>query len=84
METLLDAAARPSTRQARGRQGPGTGRSRGTVVRGFLGGHLNYVKNITVNRTAWREGPTEWTDVLAEAELTAGQHQLVRAGGRGS
>lgn len=47
---------------------------------GYLGGHLSFVRGVNVNRTAWRRGPSRWTDVLAEAELPAGGHRLVQAG----
>lgn len=47
---------------------------------GFLGGHLSFVRGVNVNRTAWRRGPSKWTDVLGEAELDAGGHRLVQAG----
>ncbi|GGG71797.1 hypothetical protein GCM10011374_40660 [Kocuria dechangensis] len=47
---------------------------------GYLGGHLVFVRGVKVNRTAWREGPAEWTDVLAEAELADGGHRMVQAG----
>jgi nitrite reductase/ring-hydroxylating ferredoxin subunit len=40
---------------------------------GYLGGHLAYSKGVNVNRTAWRQGPTEWRAVLAEAELSEGE-----------
>lgn len=44
---------------------------------GFLGGHLSYASGVRVNRTAWRPGPTDWTDVLAEADLAAGRSRRV-------
>ncbi|NMR29410.1 Rieske 2Fe-2S domain-containing protein [Crystallibacter degradans] len=44
---------------------------------GYLGGHLSYSKGVNVNRTAWREGPTEWQTVLAEAELSEGSLRKV-------
>lgn len=47
---------------------------------GFLGGHLSYALGVNVNRTAWRKGPRQWTDVLDEAELAVGGHRLVQAG----
>ncbi|GAA1756413.1 Rieske (2Fe-2S) protein [Kocuria aegyptia] len=48
---------------------------------GYLGGHLVFVRGVNVNRTAWRRGPRRWTDVLADAELPAGGHRRVPAGG---
>ncbi|MDI3331736.1 MAG: Rieske (2Fe-2S) protein [Micrococcus sp.] len=47
---------------------------------GFLGGHLSYALGVNVNRTAWRRGPRDWTDVLDEAGLAPGGHRLVPAG----
>lgn len=47
---------------------------------GFLGGHLSYGLGVNVNRTAWRKGPREWTEVLGEADLAPGGHRLVHAG----
>ncbi|MGQ1836865.1 Rieske 2Fe-2S domain-containing protein [Kocuria turfanensis] len=47
---------------------------------GFLGGHLSFAQGVNVNRTAWRRGPAEWTDVLAEAELGEGEARRVPAG----
>lgn len=37
----------------------------------WLGGDLSYDLGIGVNRTAFETPPTEWTDVLAEADLPA-------------
>ncbi|MEX5259663.1 DUF2231 domain-containing protein [Kocuria sp. CPCC 205263] len=47
---------------------------------GYLGGHLVFARGVNVNRTAWRRGPRRWTDVLADADLAAGQHRRVPAG----
>lgn len=49
------------------------------LVGGYLGGHLTFVKGVNVNRTAWEEGPTEWTPVLGENELAEGEHRKVDA-----
>ncbi len=43
----------------------------------YLGGDLTFRMGTQVNRTAWLEGPDEWTAALAEAEL--GENRLVRA-----
>ena len=48
---------------------------------GYLGGHLSFGKGTNVNRTAWEHGPEDWTPVLAEGELAAGEHRRVEAGG---
>jgi nitrite reductase/ring-hydroxylating ferredoxin subunit len=54
----------------------------GVVLTGsYLGGHLSFVKGVNVNRTAWQEGPREWTDVLADTELANGSHRKVDAAG---
>jgi nitrite reductase/ring-hydroxylating ferredoxin subunit/uncharacterized membrane protein len=50
------------------------------MVGGFLGGHLSYGLGVNVNRTAWRKGPRDWTEVLGEEELAAGGHRVVQAG----
>lgn len=42
------------------------------TVSGYLGGHLSYVNGVTVNRTAFEEGPTDWALAAAEDELTDG------------
>jgi nitrite reductase/ring-hydroxylating ferredoxin subunit len=47
---------------------------------GYLGGHLSYSRGVNVNRTAWREGPAEWTGVLAASELADGTPQLAQVG----
>ncbi|MFI7482145.1 Rieske 2Fe-2S domain-containing protein [Kocuria sp. M1R5S2] len=47
---------------------------------GYLGGHLSYIRGVGVNRTAWRRGPSRWTDVLAETDLPDGGHRTVAAG----
>jgi nitrite reductase/ring-hydroxylating ferredoxin subunit/uncharacterized membrane protein len=47
---------------------------------GYLGGHLSYALGVNVNRTAWRKGPRDWTEVLDAAELTPGGHRVVQAG----
>ncbi len=50
-------------------------------VSAYLGGHLSFVKGVNVNRTAWQEGPDEWTPTLAEDALAEGDHRVVDAGG---
>jgi nitrite reductase/ring-hydroxylating ferredoxin subunit/uncharacterized membrane protein len=50
------------------------------TVGGYLGGHLSYVKGVGVNHTAFEEPPTDWTPVLADAELSPGEHRQVTAG----
>lgn len=53
-----------------------------TLVAGsYLGGHLSFVRGVNVNRTAWEEGPGEWTAVLADTELGADEHRKVDVGG---
>ena len=50
-------------------------------VSAYLGGHLSFVKGVNVNRTAYHEGPDEWTPVLGDNELAEGQHRVADAGG---
>ncbi|TDC95722.1 Rieske (2Fe-2S) protein [Actinomadura sp. 7K507] len=47
----------------------------------YLGGHLSFTRGVNVNRTAWLEGPEEWTPVLADAELPEGAHRTAAADG---
>lgn len=47
---------------------------------GFLGGHLSYSNAVNVNKTADRDGPSKWTPVLADNELSDGEHRKVDAG----
>ncbi|MET1153602.1 Rieske 2Fe-2S domain-containing protein [Arthrobacter sp.] len=47
---------------------------------GYLGGHLSYSRGVNVNHTAWREGPAEWTGVLAASELADGRPQRAQVG----
>lgn len=51
------------------------------VVSAYLGGHLTFVKGVNVNRTAWLQGPDEWTPVLTDAELAEGEHRTADANG---
>ena len=51
------------------------------LVGAYLGGHLSFTRGVNVNRTAWLEGPQDWTPVLAEAELSEGQRYKVDAAG---
>ncbi|MGI5205283.1 Rieske 2Fe-2S domain-containing protein [Spirillospora sp. CA-108201] len=47
----------------------------------YLGGHLTFTRGVNVNRTAWQQGPAEWTPVLAASELAEGEHRTVDADG---
>ena len=47
---------------------------------GYLGGHLSFVQGVNVNHTAFEHRPEEWTPVLADADLRAGEHRAVLAG----
>ncbi|HZV48876.1 MAG TPA: Rieske 2Fe-2S domain-containing protein [Candidatus Dormibacteraeota bacterium] len=59
-----------------GRLGLGT-----MLVASYLGGHLTLVRGVNVNRTAWEQGPEEWTPVLDDEQLAEGQHRKVKADG---
>jgi hypothetical protein len=48
---------------------------------GYLGGHLSFARGVNVNRTAWQDGPAQWTPVLASSELTDGDHRTVQVDG---
>lgn len=47
----------------------------------YLGGHLSFVRGVNVNRTAWQEGPQDWTAVLADAGLPDGEHRRIDVDG---
>jgi nitrite reductase/ring-hydroxylating ferredoxin subunit/uncharacterized membrane protein len=49
---------------------------------GYLGGHLSFVLGVGVARTAFDEGPDDWTSVGPEHEFQEGQPRSVHAGGR--
>ena len=61
-------------------------------VSAWLGGHLSYAMGVGVDTTAFQRPPKQWTDAVAEDELTEGQPiastvgtipvLLVRTGGR--
>lgn len=47
----------------------------------WIGGDLSYDLGIGVNRTAFEQPPTEWTDVFADADLPEGKLTRVEAEG---
>ena len=47
----------------------------------YLGGHLSFVRGVNVNRTAFEERPTAWTDVAADTDVGDGATLKVIAGG---
>jgi nitrite reductase/ring-hydroxylating ferredoxin subunit/uncharacterized membrane protein len=51
------------------------------VASAYLGGHLSFVSGVNVNRTAWLQGPEEWTPTLSEGELSDDDHRTVDVGG---
>lgn len=57
----------------RNRRGLGSGLSGAGLlalgVGGYLGGHLSYVLGSGVDRTAFQDGPSDWTPVLPVADL---------------
>ena len=77
---VASAAARAQGRRRRGKAlglaGLGV-----LLAGGYLGGHLSFVHGVNVNRTAWQDGPQEWTPVLADADLADGEHRKVDAAG---
>jgi nitrite reductase/ring-hydroxylating ferredoxin subunit/uncharacterized membrane protein len=54
-----------------------------TLVGAYLGGHLSYSQGVGVDQTVFEEGPTEWTSVGAEDELTDGAPKKVTVDGAG-
>jgi nitrite reductase/ring-hydroxylating ferredoxin subunit/uncharacterized membrane protein len=48
---------------------------------GFLGGHLTYANAVNVNKTADRNGPSQWTPALGDSELSDGEHRKVDVAG---
>jgi nitrite reductase/ring-hydroxylating ferredoxin subunit len=51
------------------------------VAAGYLGGHMTLAEGVGVDQTTFEQGVGEWTDVLAEAELPAGEARCVEADG---
>jgi nitrite reductase/ring-hydroxylating ferredoxin subunit len=47
----------------------------------YLGGHLTFARGVSVNRTAWQDGPADWTPVLPAGDLPDGEHGVVTAAG---
>jgi nitrite reductase/ring-hydroxylating ferredoxin subunit len=85
MSTALSLYVASAAARARGsrRAGKALGLAGFAVLSagGYLGGHLSFVLGVNVNRTAWQDGPREWTAVLADADLTEGEHRKVDAAG---
>ncbi|MGH2843272.1 MAG: Rieske 2Fe-2S domain-containing protein [Solirubrobacteraceae bacterium] len=78
----LSARARKRGRRARGKLLGLVGF--GMLVGGsYLGGHLSFSRGTNVNRLAYEAGPDDWTPVLADAELSEGEHRRVDAAGTG-
>lgn len=48
---------------------------------GFLGGHLSYAKGVGVDNTVFEAAAAEWTDALADGDLTEGSAQSVEVEG---
>lgn len=49
-------------------------------IGGYLGGHLSFVQGVNVNRTAWQQGPQEWTPLTVD-DLDDGEARRVDADG---
>jgi nitrite reductase/ring-hydroxylating ferredoxin subunit/uncharacterized membrane protein len=47
----------------------------------YLGGHLTFARGVNVNRTAWQDGPLDWTPLLPAGALPEGDHGVVTAAG---
>jgi nitrite reductase/ring-hydroxylating ferredoxin subunit len=48
----------------------------------YVGGELVFGRGLMVDHTAWLAGPSEWTPVLDDAELDAGDTRAVEVDGR--
>lgn len=77
---LLSLRARRRGRRGRGRALAFLGLA-AVGAGGFLGGHLSFRRGIGVDHAIDREGPTDWTDVAAAADLLDGTPVRVHAGG---
>jgi len=79
----LYAASLSSRAHGRRTRGKALGLAGFTVLLAgsYLGGHLSFVRGVNINRTAWQEGPQDWTAVLADAELPDGEHRKVDVDG---
>jgi len=85
MTTALSLYTASAAARARGRRRRGKALSLAgfavLLAGGYLGGHLSFVHGVNVNRTAWQDGPQEWTPVLAYDDLADGEHRKVDAAG---
>lgn len=48
---------------------------------GYLGGHLSYAYGVGVDTTAFQAGPSDWSDVGAEADVEEGKLKQARVDG---
>jgi len=48
---------------------------------GYLGGHLSFAEGVGVDQTTFETGPEDWTAVLGDGELGAGELRCVMADG---
>ena len=53
----------------------------GVLAGGYLGGHLAFARGVGVNHTAFEDRTSDWTDVGALEELSAGSPKRVDGGG---
>jgi nitrite reductase/ring-hydroxylating ferredoxin subunit len=73
---LGSLAARLRGRKGRGRLLSVTGLGAAAAA-AYLGGDLVFDRALAVNHTAWLSGPSEWTDVAADADVTEGALTVV-------
>ena len=73
-------AARRSGRRGLGRA-LGLAGQNALLTGGYLGGHLSYARGVGVNNAFYQHEPTDWTAVLAAADLQAGSPAKVEADG---
>ena len=73
---LGSLAARLRGRKGRGRLLSVTGLGAAAAA-AYLGGDLVFDRALAVNHPAWLSGPSEWTDVAADADVTEGALTVV-------
>lgn len=74
----LSLIERRRGRRSRGRALSALGYGAATFS-AWLGGHLSFAQGVGVNQTAFEDPPSEWTAVLAEADLPEGTLAAGRA-----
>jgi nitrite reductase/ring-hydroxylating ferredoxin subunit len=77
---ITSLAARARGHRARGKA-LGLAGFGALMAGGYLGGHLSFTRGVNVNRTAWQDGPAQWTPVLGDCEVPDGDRRTVQVDG---